>query len=90
MYLDHQVRTCTSAFSLFVKNLLDIKASELTYIKRIGGGCFGSVYEGECRGMPVAIKKLFKQDLSSKALTEFKQEVEVCRFVLLLSPSSEK
>merc|ERR1712137_1149231 len=56
----------------------DINPNELTYIKKIGGGCFGSVYEGECRGILVAIKKLFKQDLSQKALSEFKQEVEVC------------
>jgi len=56
----------------------DIDPSELTYIKKIGGGCFGNVYEGKCRGMKVAIKKLFKQDLNEKSLAEFKREVEVC------------
>jgi len=53
---------------------------ELTYIEKIGGGCFGSVFKGECRGKEVAIKKLFRQDLSDKALNDFKKEVEICRY----------
>ena len=58
--------------------------SELTYISKIGQGCFGNVFRGECRGKEVAIKKLFRQDLTDKALRDFKREVEICRY----APSS--
>jgi predicted Ser/Thr protein kinase len=34
----------------------EIRAEEITYGEKIGGGCFGSVYKGRCRGMDVAIK----------------------------------
>eukprot|EP01095_Lingulamoeba_sp_RSL-Kostka_P018132 TRINITY_DN97_c0_g1_i1.p1 TRINITY_DN97_c0_g1~~TRINITY_DN97_c0_g1_i1.p1 ORF type:complete len:523 (+),score=211.21 TRINITY_DN97_c0_g1_i1:57-1625(+) len=56
----------------------EISPEELTYEEKIGGGCFGNVYKGKCRGVEVAIKKLFKQDLNEKAITEFKREVEFC------------
>jgi len=55
----------------------DILPHEIKYIKKIGGGCFGSVFLGECRGTTVAVKKLFKQDLNEKSLSEFKREVEL-------------
>jgi hypothetical protein len=53
---------------------------ELKYFHKVGGGCFGNVFLGECRGIKVAIKKLFKQDLNSNSLNEFKKEVEFCRY----------
>jgi hypothetical protein len=59
----------------------EILPEELTYHTKIGGGCFGSVFRGECRGKEVAIKKLFRQDLSEKALNDFKKEVEICRYL---------
>jgi len=56
----------------------EILPDEITYEEKIGGGCFGNVYKGKCRGVEVAIKKLFKQDLEDKAINEFKREVEFC------------
>merc|ERR1712137_1338410 len=56
----------------------EISPNELKYIKKIGSGCFGNVYLGEVRGLKVAIKKLFKQDLNQRSLNEFKKEVEFC------------
>ena len=55
----------------------DILAEELEYKEKIGGGCFGNVYNGTCRGKDVAIKKLFKQELDEKLLADFKKEVEI-------------
>jgi serine/threonine protein kinase len=55
----------------------EIIADELEYQEKIGGGCFGSVYRGRCRGKEVAIKKLFRQDVDEKTLNEFKKEVHV-------------
>lgn len=51
--------------------------AEIEYKEKIGGGCFGSVFRGNCRGKEVAIKKLFKQDLDEKSLSDFKKEVEI-------------
>jgi len=56
----------------------DIAPHELKYIKKIGEGCFGNVFLGEVRGVKVAIKKLFKQDLGDESLRVFKREVELC------------
>ena len=57
----------------------DISADEIEYQEKIGGGCFGHVFRGTCRGKEVAIKKLFKQDLDEKTLLDFKKEVEIMR-----------
>eukprot|EP01104_Vermistella_antarctica_P008500 TRINITY_DN212_c0_g1_i1.p1 TRINITY_DN212_c0_g1~~TRINITY_DN212_c0_g1_i1.p1 ORF type:complete len:524 (+),score=140.72 TRINITY_DN212_c0_g1_i1:197-1768(+) len=56
----------------------EIQAHEIVYQEKIGGGCFGHVYTGKCRGNQVAVKKLFRQDLNEKTLTNFKKEVEIC------------
>ncbi len=50
-------------------------SAEIQYLEKIGGGCFGSVYRGLCRGKEVAVKKLFKQDLDEKALVDFRKEL---------------
>eukprot|EP01099_Mayorella_cantabrigiensis_P001703 TRINITY_DN1755_c0_g2_i1.p1 TRINITY_DN1755_c0_g2~~TRINITY_DN1755_c0_g2_i1.p1 ORF type:complete len:532 (-),score=88.92 TRINITY_DN1755_c0_g2_i1:288-1883(-) len=55
-----------------------ILSQEITYIEKIGGGQYGSVFLGTCRGKEVAIKKFFKQDLAEKSVTDFKKEVEIC------------
>ncbi len=34
----------------------DIRWEEIEWGEKIGGGCFGSVYKGKCRGISVAIK----------------------------------
>lgn len=56
----------------------EVHPEEITYHEKVGGGCFGSVFKGECRGKEVAIKKLFRQDLTEKALNDFRKEVEIC------------
>jgi predicted Ser/Thr protein kinase len=58
-----------------------IGAGEIEWGKRIGGGCFGHVYSGVCRGVPVAIKKLFRQSLDPKSLVAFQHEVQIARSV---------
>jgi serine/threonine protein kinase len=55
----------------------DIQASEVKVMEKIGGGCFGTVYRGICRGKDVAVKKLHQQTLVDSALEEFKKEVEI-------------
>lgn len=55
----------------------EINSEELEYLEKIGGGCFGSVYRGRCRGKEVAIKKLFKQDVDEKTLADFRKEVQI-------------
>eukprot|EP01100_Stratorugosa_tubuloviscum_P013771 TRINITY_DN708_c0_g3_i1.p1 TRINITY_DN708_c0_g3~~TRINITY_DN708_c0_g3_i1.p1 ORF type:complete len:542 (+),score=245.95 TRINITY_DN708_c0_g3_i1:107-1732(+) len=56
----------------------EIQPGEIEYGRKIGGGNFGEVFRGTCRGKEVAVKKLFKQALNEKALAEFKKEVEIC------------
>src|SRR3989338_4013217 len=56
----------------------EIQPEELIFFEKIGGGCYGEVFRGECRGKEVAIKKLFKQDLKPENIAEFKKEVEIC------------
>jgi len=55
----------------------EIKFEEIQWGEKIGGGCFGSVYKGKCRGQNVAIKQLLKQDLDSKILEDFRREVDI-------------
>lgn len=50
--------------------------------EKIGGGCFGNVYRGTCRGKQVAIKKLITQDMDDNTLDEFRKEVEIMTFVI--------
>lgn len=56
----------------------EIDPSEITCYEQIGAGCFGTVSRGLCRGKEVAVKKLFQQNLSEKALNSFKKEVDIC------------
>jgi len=55
----------------------EIKFEEIKWGEKIGGGCFGSVFKGKCRGQDVAIKQLLKQDLDSKILEDFRREVDI-------------
>lgn len=43
----------------------DIRWEEIEWGEKIGGGCFGSVYKGKCRGISVAIKVRFFYTKSS-------------------------
>jgi serine/threonine protein kinase len=55
----------------------EIRAEEIIIEEKIGGGCFGSVFKGKCRGVTVAIKQLHKQDLDPKILEDFRKEVDI-------------
>jgi hypothetical protein len=46
----------------------------------IGGGTFGKVLKGKCRGKDVAIKVLHRPITNEKMLAAFKGEVEIMRF----------
>jgi len=56
----------------------EIRKEEIEYLEKIGGGCFGHVFRGKCRGKEVAVKKLFRQDMNEQTLASFKKEVEFC------------
>ena len=58
---------------------LEIKYGELEFKEKdkIGTGGSGTVYRGQYRFNPVAIKKLHAQSLSSTALEEFKKEAGI-------------
>lgn len=60
-----------------------ISPDELEEGRVIGQGTFGTVYEGRCRGISVAIKKLTKttQDLSPQELEDFANEIEIMSFI---------
>jgi len=55
----------------------DILPEEITLLRKIGEGCFGSVYEGVCRTVRVAVKIPNKQKLSQQGLEAFRKEVEI-------------
>eukprot|EP01099_Mayorella_cantabrigiensis_P004755 TRINITY_DN362_c0_g1_i1.p1 TRINITY_DN362_c0_g1~~TRINITY_DN362_c0_g1_i1.p1 ORF type:complete len:531 (-),score=125.59 TRINITY_DN362_c0_g1_i1:95-1606(-) len=55
----------------------EIGPDEIEYLERIGSGCFGQVFRGRCRGVEVAIKKLTRQEIDPKMLSEFRKEVEI-------------
>lgn len=52
-----------------------ITHKELTFIRKLGDGAFGSVWEGRCRGQPCAIKTLSNFNFTLEQ--EFKSEVEI-------------
>eukprot|EP01104_Vermistella_antarctica_P011355 TRINITY_DN315_c1_g1_i1.p1 TRINITY_DN315_c1_g1~~TRINITY_DN315_c1_g1_i1.p1 ORF type:complete len:664 (-),score=184.96 TRINITY_DN315_c1_g1_i1:146-1963(-) len=52
-----------------------IDADEIILHKKIGEGCFGTVYEGDCRTLKVAVKVPRRQRLSRQGLEAFKKEV---------------
>ena len=60
--------------------IIELRAEEIKYLETIGVGGFGTVFRGICRNSQVAIKKIFKQNLSSKDIDDFKREIEVARF----------
>lgn len=66
----------------FPKGAAEIHPSELEYDPAdeatiIGKGMYGTVYEGRCRGLRVAIKVLNDQKMDAKSLRKFKDEVEL-------------
>ena len=57
-----------------------IAPNEIRTEQKIGGGSFGTVYRGVCRGKTVAIKKLHQQSMDKDVLEEFKKEVEIMTY----------
>jgi len=55
----------------------EIDKNEIQILEKIGGGCFGTVYKGICRGKQVAVKKLHTQNLDSDVMEEFRKEVKI-------------
>jgi len=55
----------------------EIQPHEIKCLEKIGGGCFGEVFRGKCRGIEVAVKRLFRNDLDEKTLADFRKEVEI-------------
>lgn len=47
----------------------------------LGGGAYGKVYRGVCRGKNVAIKVPIRQHLSESELKSFRNEVEIMRHI---------
>lgn len=62
----------------------EIGPDELIFKSKIGGGQFGDVFLGTCRGKTVAIKKLHAKQFEAKLLEEFRKEVAILTFVLPL------
>jgi hypothetical protein len=56
-----------------------IEPDEIRLRGKLGAGCFGTVYVGECRSIEVAVKVPKKQDLSTRTLRNFCKEVEIMR-----------
>eukprot|EP01129_Flabellula_baltica_P001831 TRINITY_DN11739_c0_g1_i1.p1 TRINITY_DN11739_c0_g1~~TRINITY_DN11739_c0_g1_i1.p1 ORF type:complete len:523 (-),score=125.74 TRINITY_DN11739_c0_g1_i1:23-1591(-) len=54
-----------------------INPHEVEILEKIGGGCFGDVFRGVCRGKDVAVKKLHVTELEDQMLEEFKKEVDI-------------
>ncbi len=60
---------------------------DLTVGRRIGGGGYGEVYQGEWSGIPVAIKKLHLKTLSTSLSTDFEREANImaqCQFPYII------
>jgi len=55
----------------------DIASSEVTLGRKIGEGQFGSVFEGRCRGIVVAVKVLHETQMSQEDIEDFKKEVGI-------------
>jgi serine/threonine protein kinase len=55
----------------------EVQPHEIKCFEKVGGGCFGEVFRGKCRGIEVAVKRLYRTDLDEKTLTDFKKEIEI-------------
>jgi serine/threonine protein kinase len=55
----------------------EIDEREIKKIKRLGEGCFGVVWKGECFAKPVAIKYPHIQQLSKEELEDLRREIHI-------------
>lgn len=63
----------------------EIDPSEIVIQHALGDGAYGTVYKGMCRSNAVAVKRLHKQDLSDSEIENFRREVEILSYVLVLN-----
>ncbi len=73
-------RAIAQPFSLATKddpNSSEIDEKDIKKVKRLGEGCFGVVWKGECYSLPVAIKYPHIQQLSKEELNDFRKEVHI-------------
>jgi hypothetical protein len=62
----------------------DIRWEEIEWGEKIGGGCFGSVYKGKCRGINVAIKVLPELFFSHFFLSNYSNKISKPRLLKTL------
>lgn len=58
-----------------------INPKELEFIKTIGVGSCGEVFEANWRGTRVAVKKIFRTLLHGSSLKEFQMESDILRYI---------
>ena len=56
-----------------------ISSNELTYIRTIGSGSCGEVYEADYKGTRVAVKKIYRSLLHGDSIKEIQMETEILR-----------
>jgi hypothetical protein len=56
-----------------------IPAAELEFVRTIGVGSCGEVYEANWKGTRVACKKIFRTLLHGDALKEFQMETDILK-----------
>lgn len=59
-----------------------INSSDIEKGNKLASGNYGTVFEGKCRGQPVAIKVLHNQSLTKEKIEELKREVDIMRYPL--------
>lgn len=72
---DHSSKKLQKIQKLFT--VPQIEPDEIRLRGKLGAGCFGTVYVGECRSIEVAVKVPKKQDISTRTLRNFCKEVEI-------------
>jgi len=55
----------------------EIDEKDIKKISKLGEGCFGVVWKGECYSLPVAIKYPHVQQLGKEELEDFRKEVHI-------------
>jgi len=75
----NQWRTVTYVPTIAASIVVQIKSSELTFVKNIGSGSFGEVWRGRWRASDVAIKQV-----RNDSVTDASRSVEIEKDFILL------